>query len=349
MSVSVLTLSRTIRGTGQCYPKHPFLLIGLLWIVVVPLLSGCTQSPAQPPYVFVTDKGIGPDKWASAWLITRHAAPGAIVEFRETSTGMTGGIAFDVPDADYKRTAQGTTFEALVAGYRIDDASLLAIGGVIREMEIDSWSKSPTGIGATVEQAYRGLQFRYGRESVPAACYYRLFDALEQYLRAHAERIDTRALQGVLAQEGDCAFAGVDAARENKFVPEWRTDEILAFLRAGKRLVFVDTREPDEYREGHIPGAINIQMRDIDGPLPQAVLDADVVVPYCVKDFRGFEVAKRLKLRGIRHVGLMNPYGISGWRKAGLPVAGPNDLSEPMAADKLKACVAAPKACVKNV
>lgn len=326
-----------------------FIPIVLLPMVALALLSGCVQSSAQPPSVFITDKGIGPDKWASAWLIAHHVAPGAMVEFRDANQGMAGGTAFDVPEASYKRTSRGTTFEALIAGYRIDKPSLLTIGAVIREMEIDGWSKSQTGIGATVEHAYRSLQMRYGRESVPAACYYQLFDALEQYLGARANPIDTRALQSVLAQEGDCAFADPNAAQQNKFVPEWRTEEILAFLRAGKRMVFIDTRESDEYLEGHIPGAINIQMRDIDGPLPQVVLDADVVVPYCVKDFRGFEVAKRLKLNGVRHVGLMNPYGISGWRKVGLPVAGPNDFPEEMAADKLKECVATPKSCVKNV
>lgn len=321
-------------------------LIGVL--VTALAISACAKPPTQSQAVFITDKGIGPDKWASAWLIIRHVATGAVIEFREPNAGFSGGTPFDVPEATYKRTPQGTTYEALMAGYQLEEPAVRAVGAVVREMEIDSWNKSQTGIGAAVEHAYRGLQMRYGRESVPAACYYRLFDKLEQQMRAKNGQPDIRTLEAALADEGDCAFAAVGAADQNKFVPEWRTDEILAFLRAGKRMVFIDTREPDEFAEGHIPGAINIQLRDLGGPLPPAVTEADVVVPYCVKDFRGFEMAKQLKLNGIRNVGLMHPYGISGWRKVGLPVAGPRDLPEQAAADKLKTCVIDPKGCVKD-
>lgn len=36
-------------------------------------------------------------------------------------------------------------------------------------------------------------------------------------------------------------------------------DQIHALLKSGTNIVLVDARNPDEYREGHIPGAINIQ------------------------------------------------------------------------------------------
>ena len=71
-----------------------------------------------------------------------------------------------------------------------------------------------------------------------------------------------------------------------------------------------------------------------------------MVIPYCVKDFRGFEVAKRLKLLGAQSVGLMNPYGISGWRASGLPVSGTAALPDYEGARRLQACVEQPSVCI---
>ncbi|WP_164833039.1 hypothetical protein [Vibrio mytili] len=45
----------------------------------------------------------------------------------------------------------------------------------------------------------------------------------------------------------------------------------------------------------------------------------DYIVPYCLKDFRGFETAKVLKNKGLKNVVLMEPAGFNGWRSAGLP------------------------------
>jgi len=53
-----------------------------------------------------------------------------------------------------------------------------------------------------------------------------------------------------------------------------------------------------------------------------------------VKDFRGYEVAKKLRKQGI-NAAIMNPYGIKGWIAAGLPVAG-RGLSESEALKQLQ-------------
>ncbi len=100
------------------------------------------------------------------------------------------------------------------------------------------------------------------------------------------------------------------------------TAKVLETLARGRRVVFVDAREPAEYREGHIPGAINLPLRRAHAaPLPPPLRGADLVVPYCLKDFRGYEVAKALVRRGVANVRVMQPSGLKGWRSLGLPVA----------------------------
>ncbi|MGH7152215.1 MAG: rhodanese-like domain-containing protein [Planctomycetota bacterium] len=88
------------------------------------------------------------------------------------------------------------------------------------------------------------------------------------------------------------------------------------------RLVFVDVRERAEYEEFHLPGAVHVPLRDLGGADLQALAGAEHVVPYCLKDFRGFEGARALARRGVPGVAQLEGFGISAWKKDGLPLAG---------------------------
>lgn len=321
------------------------------FLAVVTLTVICATVEAQNEAEFVTWDGIGPDKWGSAWLIHRHINPGATIRFIDTGTVPTSGIAFDIPDIPpYFRTSKHITFENLLAGYQLRNTGLQEINKIIRDIEINYWGEKQSQASPLVEKAFRGLQLKYGRESVPRSCYYDLFDALYQYIDKHSGSGAGAQLEQALAIDEKCgSVTRTTVESDKKYVSEWHLKQILGFLDAGDKVVFIDTRESDEFEEGHIPGAVNIKLRDIGKELPPEVVDADVVIPYCVKDFRGFEVAKRLKKMGVRKVGLMNPWGISGWKSSGLPVAGTRGLQDKDAMQKLKSCVTQPGQCVKNV
>lgn len=85
-------------------------------------------------------------------------------------------------------------------------------------------------------------------------------------------------------------------------------------------VVFIDTREQEEFYEGHLPGAINIRLVDLEDYDLSMVKKFKYVVPYCVKDFRGYEVARKLKSMGHKNVFMMNPPGLNGWKKRGKPL-----------------------------
>lgn len=300
---------------------------------------------------YVTWAGIGPDKLASAWLIHRHIDPGAKIRFIETGETPTSGIAFDIPEIPpYVRDSKQTTFESLLSGFKIAHPTLKQISEIVYDIEVNFWGGKQSEASPFVENAFRGLQLKYGRESVPQSCYFGLFDTLFSHFEKNSGAIYSSALERELAHDRRCgSVKNTTVDSDKKYVAEWSPQEILGFIGAGDKVVFIDTREPDEFEEGHIPGAINIKLRDIGGELPPEVINADVVVPYCVKDFRGFEVAKRLKQRGVKTVGLMNPWGISGWNATGFPVAGTRGLKEHEALQRLQVCVNRPAECIKDV
>lgn len=98
------------------------------------------------------------------------------------------------------------------------------------------------------------------------------------------------------------------------YVPQIAIGDLQQEIQQGKKVVFIDTREPREFAETHLPNAINLPVRSITSDLAQRYADADYVIPYCLKDFRGFETAKLLKRHGLTNVALLYPSGLKGWQ-----------------------------------
>lgn len=125
-----------------------------------------------------------------------------------------------------------------------------------------------------------------------------------------------------LAEQLRAAEAKKVWTQDYKVVPP---EEVARMIREGRKVVLVDVREPQEFTEKHIPGALSIPVRDtahVTAEQLKTMAEADVVIPYCLKDFRGFEGAKTLHGLGLGNVGLFKGYGIKSWDKAKLPEAG---------------------------
>jgi len=99
------------------------------------------------------------------------------------------------------------------------------------------------------------------------------------------------------------------------------TEKIVSMLLSGKKVLFIDTREPEEYQEGQIPNAVNIALRDVNKVNVDDLKQYDLIVPYCLKDFRGFEVSRALMEKGLNNLVMMEPAGLNGWKSLGLPIA----------------------------
>jgi ArsR family transcriptional regulator len=94
--------------------------------------------------------------------------------------------------------------------------------------------------------------------------------------------------------------------------------ELLERSRAGAVTV-LDVRPPDEFALGHLPGAKNIPLRELEARLAEFDPAQEIVAycrgPYCVLSY---EAVAALRVRGFNVRRLED--GFPQWRAAGLPV-----------------------------
>ena len=316
---------------------------GLTTSGLVLILSGFLLASGSDRPVYATWQGVGPDKWASAWLITHRIDDSARIEFLPPGATIRSGIGFDVPDAEFMRNEASTTFEQLVDAYNVLDPSVLAVARIVRGMEIGAWSLDPGADAGAVERGFRELQLRYGREGVPFGCYMAFFDALYTAVQGRSNLRDSATLD----VGSECV--GSESGRVvEPLVPELPAEVVLARIGRGERVLFVDAREDAEFAEYRIPGAFNVKLREVDAELVAGLRDYDLVVPYCVKDFRGYEVARAMQKLGLEQVAIMNPFGIRGWRDLGLPLAGEVAAQGAEALVALERCAADVPTCLRS-
>lgn len=93
--------------------------------------------------------------------------------------------------------------------------------------------------------------------------------------------------------------------------------ELLDRLRCGSATV-LDVRPQDEFQQGHVPGALNIPLSQLEQRLAELPADREVVAycrgPWCVLSF---EAVAALRRRGYQVRRLED--GFPEWKVAGLP------------------------------
>jgi rhodanese-related sulfurtransferase/DNA-binding transcriptional ArsR family regulator len=106
-------------------------------------------------------------------------------------------------------------------------------------------------------------------------------------------------------------------AKRDQLEPVSRA-ELLDRAKVGAVIV-LDVRPADEYRAGHIPGAISVPVEQLEERLGELPPDKEIVAycrgPYCVMSFSAVEA---LRARGRRARRLVD--GFPEWRAEGLPV-----------------------------
>jgi ArsR family transcriptional regulator len=130
-------------------------------------------------------------------------------------------------------------------------------------------------------------------------------------------------LMAALSDVAECNLAEVDRIRRAYFAerdsmePVSR-EELRARMRDGLVTV-LDVRPPDEFATGHLPGAVNIPLADLEHRLDDLDPEHEIVAycrgPWCVLSF---EAVAALRARGFKVRRLED--GLPEWKASGLPV-----------------------------
>jgi rhodanese-related sulfurtransferase/DNA-binding HxlR family transcriptional regulator len=94
--------------------------------------------------------------------------------------------------------------------------------------------------------------------------------------------------------------------------------ELLKRVR-DRAVTVLDVRPPEEYAAGHLPGAVNVPLAELEKQLKRLPARKEIVAycrgPYCVL---AFEAVERLRKKGFKARRLED--GFPEWKAAGLPV-----------------------------
>jgi rhodanese-related sulfurtransferase len=100
--------------------------------------------------------------------------------------------------------------------------------------------------------------------------------------------------------------------------PQWiEPDALRARLGRGERPLILDVRGPDEFDGllGHIEGARNLPLSELQSRIGEIGRDAGPIVVVCLTDKRSSQAAAALTAAGIRDVAVLRG-GMRAWRGA---------------------------------
>ncbi len=89
--------------------------------------------------------------------------------------------------------------------------------------------------------------------------------------------------------------------------------ELEAMMQDSHPIVIVDLREPELFRKGHIPGAINIPYKEAYKVAPQKLKKGERIVFVCHNGPMGDRIAGYLHKLGYKELYNLN-WGMKGWK-----------------------------------
>ena len=88
---------------------------------------------------------------------------------------------------------------------------------------------------------------------------------------------------------------------------------ILDLQRSGKEIIFIEIREPYEYRQGYIENALMIPMNEIPNVFTEFSQDIHKII-YCAAGMRSFDVCVYLRQKGVENIYSLDG-GVGTWAK----------------------------------
>ncbi len=104
-----------------------------------------------------------------------------------------------------------------------------------------------------------------------------------------------------------------------RLVPETNVEEVRNRIQKESGVAVLDVREKDEFRDGHLDGAISLPRGFLEMRVEETVPDkATPIIAYCAGGTRSLIAARTLKEMGYANVVSMTG-GFTAWKNAGMP------------------------------
>jgi rhodanese-related sulfurtransferase len=136
------------------------------------------------------------------------------------------------------------------------------------------------------------------------------------------------------------SMVSLTLAQDKPKVPAWQTTPVKDWVAKAKaeikkvtpadvkaaidkqeKAVILDVRDPDEYKAGHLPGAVHVSRGKLEFTIWDKVPDKDAkIYVYCLTAARSALATKTLNDLGYKNAVLMDAH-FEEWVKAGYPVA----------------------------
>jgi len=136
----ILILIGLLLSFNKWFKKASLTTIASL-IILQAAYGGCFAQGAGS-HLYSTWETIELDTCASAWLIKNFVDEQAKFKFYPKGELVEQGVAFDTPDAKFKRSHNVSCFGSILNEYKIEDKTLLGIGNIIHDIEINYWMGS---------------------------------------------------------------------------------------------------------------------------------------------------------------------------------------------------------------
>ena len=117
-------------------------------------------------------------------------------------------------------------------------------------------------------------------------------------------------------------------AEYRESIPEMDPEQVEETLGNEADVTVVDVRESDEYRAGHLPGAVQLSRGFLEMQAAKKLPEQDArIIAYCAGGVRSLFAANSLRVLGYTNVTSMKG-GFTRWKQNGHPVDVPEALSD---------------------
>ena len=182
MALAVLILMGILFFLNKSF-KKVFLTVIISLIILQVSYSGCLAQE-EGTHLYSTWDILELDTCASAWLIKRFIDSQAEFKFYLKGEIIEQGIAFDTPDAQFKRSHNMSCFESLLKEYKIDHKALIKIGNIIHDIEVNFWLGN---ISSQADELNQKILDIIEKSSTPEETFrksFSVFDKLYEQLKA---------------------------------------------------------------------------------------------------------------------------------------------------------------------